>query len=207
MGLAHYHLFVRSNRVSFVGLQGIGANKSSGCPHAGGEHRWFLVLLHAVGILVQVTRNQMSPERTANTPPPTIACARVIQYAVLDSTVEYAGRTLLFVDGRELGRVPCLAICEDKQGPNTLLFHCREDWSFLGCSAHSSVADAMSRAESIYNGVANLWVQADVSEQMANEYLNQLFENQRCSVCGRRADEVQALIERDSVFVCDGCIG
>ena len=75
------------------------------------------------------------------------------------------GRTLLFVNGRELGRVPCLAICQDKHTPEILLFHCAEDWNVLGCSAYLSVDAAKTRAEGIYQGVSRLWVDADISEQ------------------------------------------
>src|ERR1700683_5009215 len=41
-------------------------------------------------------------ENTA--PPPVLHCARLLYYAVLDNSVEFAVRSLLFVDGKELGR-------------------------------------------------------------------------------------------------------
>jgi hypothetical protein len=69
-------------------------------------------------------------------PPPVLHCARLLYYAVLDSSVEFTGRSLLFVDGKELGPVPCLAICEGEA--ETLLFHCSSDWSVLGLAVSPS---------------------------------------------------------------------
>jgi len=139
------------------------------------------------------------------TPPPALDCARVLHFALLDGEVQFVGRSLLFVDGKELGRVPCLAICQDKT--DILLFHCSSEWSVLGCSAHKSVPDAKARAESIYHGVSNRWMDANVSPEKAGAYLNHLFGDQRCSICGRRPDEVNSLIQKDLAWVCNHCVG
>jgi len=141
-------------------------------------------------------------------PPPVLACARVLHYAVVDSVVRFAGRTLLFVDGKELSQVPRLVICEERERSEALLFHCTADWDILGCSAHKSVAKAKAHAETIYHGVATRWVDADVSEQTADAYLDELFGARRCNVCDRRADKVNRLIQNDSgAWVCDECAG
>lgn len=146
----------------------------------------------------------MTPDHSS--PPPVLDCARVTEFAVLDESVAYSGRTLLFVDGKELGRVPCLAICEDKKQTDILLFHCDRDWTVLGCSGHGSVADAKSNAERIYPGVAARWVHAEVSEEDAERYLDQLFGVDRCSFCGKRPDQVEQLIQKDAVRICDRCV-
>ena len=115
----------------------------------------------------------MTPD--VQTPPPVLDCARVIEYAVLDESVSYSGRTLLFVDGKELGRVPCLAICEDKKLRGVMLFHCNREWTVLGCSGHGSVSEAKDRAEGIYPRLSSCWVEAHVSEEEAERYLDELF--------------------------------
>ena len=134
-------------------------------------------------------------------PPPVLDSARVIEYAVLSESVGYSGRTLLFVDGKELGRVPSLAICEDKRLGGVLLFHCDHEWTVLGCSAHDSVAKAKERAERIYPGLSACWVEAHVSEEEAERYQDELFGGDRCSFCGKRPDQVEQLIGRDKVRI------
>ena len=145
---------------------------------------------------------------TAKTPPPpVIASARVLQYALLDSTVEYSGCTSLFVGGKELGQVPCLAICQDKPTPEILLFHCAKDWNWLGCSAHQSVDAAKIRAEGIYHGVSRLWIDANISELESEQYLDELWGETKCSFCGRRPDQgVEKLLGKDGVRICDRCV-
>src|SRR5690349_8890919 len=105
------------------------------------------------------------------TPPPVLDCARLIEYAILDKTVEFSGHSALFVNGNEVGPVPCLAICEDLKSSSILLFHCGTDWNVLGCAAHTSIVDAESRAESIYRGVRSQWRRTNTSREAAVAYL------------------------------------
>jgi hypothetical protein len=146
-------------------------------------------------------------EATPISPPPVLDCARVLHYAVLNAGIEFSGRSLLFVDGKEVGRVPALAICEVTETGGVLLFHCTDDWSVLGCSAHESVSEAKARAERVYKGVSTRWVDGNVSREAAEAYLNDLFENERCSVCGKRADEVDSLVQRGTAWLCNRCSG
>ena len=145
--------------------------------------------------------------RPPSPPPPVLDCARLLHYAVLDAGVEFSGRSLLFVDGKELGAVPCLAICEEPKTLGVYLFHCASDWHVLGCSAHQSVSDAKDRAEGVYHGVSTRWVEANVSRDAAEKYLNELFAEQRCNICGKRPDEVDSLIQSGSTLICNHCIG
>jgi hypothetical protein len=149
----------------------------------------------------------MAEARHHNAPPPVLDCARVIAYAVLDGAVEFSGRSLSFVDGKEVGAVPRLAICEDLASLDTLLFHCAADWSVLGCSAHNSIAAAKSRAESIYHGVSNRWVDTNVSRAAAEAYLDELFEGQKCGICGKRPYQVESYVQRGAAWICDRCAG
>jgi hypothetical protein len=86
--------------------------------------------------------------------------APVLHYANVDTGVEYAGRTLLFVGGKEVGRVPNLAICAEVSSGGVLLFHCNYAWEVFGCSAHDSVAAAKEKAEPIYPDLSSRWVEA-----------------------------------------------
>ena len=146
-------------------------------------------------------------ENRASSPPPVLDCARVLHYVIIDKSIEFSGRSLLFVDGKELGEVPCLAICEGKKTGGVLLFHCTRDWTVLGCSTHQSVADAQVRAEGIYKGTSSRWVDAKVSREAAEAYLDVMFGEDRCSVCGRRPDEVDSFIRKGSDRICDLCAG
>lgn len=168
------------------------------------EFPWYRVsLLIYTGSEVLLNTN-MTPEPSS--PPPVLDCARVIEYAVLNESVGYSGRTLLFVGGKELGQVPCLAICEEKKSPGVMLFHCNHEWTVLGCSAHGSVTEAKDRAERIYPGLSACWVNAQVTEEQAERYLDELFADERCSFCGKRADQVEQLIQRDQARICNHCI-
>lgn len=81
-------------------------------------------------------------ETKISPPPGVLDSARVLEYLVIGKKVQFAGQSLLFVDGKELGPVPCLAICEEKDSGGVLLCHCLNDWTVLGCSAHQSVSEA-----------------------------------------------------------------
>jgi hypothetical protein len=132
----------------------------------------------------------------------------VLFYAVLDESVVFSSRSSLYVDGKELGRMPCLAICEDNNDPNAvLLLHCERDWIARGCAAFKSVTEAQERAERSYSGVSARWVDANVSHVQAEEYLDQRFGEHRCSLCGRRADKIDRLIEQDGGgLLCNFCL-
>jgi hypothetical protein len=112
-------------------------------------------------------------KRSLPKPPPVLDSARLLHYASIDRSVGYVGRTLLFVDGKELGRSPRLAICEDHK-LGVLLFHCNRNWRVLGCSAHDSVAAAKKKAERIYPGLSTRWSAANVTKKQARQFLAEL---------------------------------
>ena len=65
-----------------------------------------------------------------NIPPRTITLndAALLCYAVLDERVGYTvGHGLFFVDGKEIGRAPRLAICKDKDSGLFTLYYCNEE--------------------------------------------------------------------------------
>lgn len=141
-----------------------------------------------------------------NAPPPAIDCARVLSYAVLDSSVQFSGDSSLFVDGKRLGEVRCLAVCEELGlTSDVLLFHCTRDWRVLGCSAHPSVEAAKIKTERIYRGVRAKWIDANVSREEAVNYLDTLIDGQKCDRCGRRPYEVDRMVKGSSGWICDRC--
>jgi hypothetical protein len=140
-------------------------------------------------------------------PPPIICIARRLYYAILDESVGYSGRTSVFRYGVELGRVPCLAICKDGQMPDFFLFYCDREWDVLACAGHPSVDDAMVRVERTFPGSLARWIDAQVSEEEGERLLDELWADERCSVCGKRMDLVDEMAEQPDVrWICDRCL-
>jgi hypothetical protein len=110
-------------------------------------------------------------------PPPPIICVNdrvLLHYAVLNDSVGYnAGHGLFFVGRKEIGRVPCLAICEDKESPQVTLYYCNSDWSPIGIAGTASVETAKRRAERIYPGSSSCWVETHFTEEDVKRYLEE----------------------------------
>jgi len=139
-------------------------------------------------------------------PPPVLDNARVLQFAILPQSIPFAGRSLVFVDGKELGRVPRLAICEDQPPAKVLLFYCDDQWRVLAAAGYDSIDLAKARAERTYPGSSALWKESGVSEKEAEDFRNNLFGDDRCSFCGKRPDQIEQLISKDDVRICNYCI-
>jgi hypothetical protein len=144
--------------------------------------------------------------RARSKPPPTLAGARVIEYAILDETVSYCGHSGLFVGGKELGPVPCLAICQGLKDSAVLLLHCDLDWTVLGTAEYATTSEARERAERIYPGVSNRWIEAAVPELEASNHIEVLWEDLRCKFCGKGPDDVARLIKKRGVQICGSCV-
>jgi hypothetical protein len=69
------------------------------------------------------------------------------------------------------------------------------------------VAEAQVRAEGIYRGISSQLVNANVSPETFGAYLDELFDGQRCRMCGKRPDELESMIQDGSTWVCDTCSG
>jgi len=96
-------------------------------------------------------------------PPRTIMLdhAILLCYALLNERVGYTvGHGLFFVDGKEIGRVPCLAICKEKDSGLFTLYYCDEGWNPLGVATYETVDAAKRRAERIYTGSSTRWMDA-----------------------------------------------
>jgi hypothetical protein len=139
-------------------------------------------------------------------PPPVLDSARVLKYAVLDDSVKFSGRTLLFVDGKELDPAPCLAICKNLEDDAILLFHCDQDWNVLGAAGYGAIDEAERRAERIYQGVSARWIEPNFSDEEVSRYFEGLRGSERCTFCGKASDEANALLEKSGKWICDVCV-
>jgi hypothetical protein len=146
----------------------------------------------------------------SGTPPPVLDRARVIAYAIVDESVKWTGRQLIFVDGKELGPVPRLALCRCDRGEieDILVFHCTDEWEVLGCSGHDTLEKAKAKVEIAYSGVSEKWIDTNISEEAAKQWIKENCTDLSCSFCGREPPEAREIIESKSgeVRVCNFCI-
>lgn len=75
----------------------------------------------------------------------------------------------MFVGGKEIGRVPCLAICQDKSSAHFILYYCDRDWSLIGIASYDTVEAAKRRTERIYPGSFRCWIEV---KKFAEEDVN-----------------------------------
>jgi hypothetical protein len=101
-------------------------------------------------------------ENPSATPPQKITLndSALLCHAVLNESVGYTvGHGLFFVDGKEIGKVPRLAICKDKDSGLFTLYYCDKNWNPLGVATnYQSVDAAKHRAERIYPGSSACWI-------------------------------------------------
>lgn len=91
--------------------------------------------------------------------------ADLVAYVVVPESAVFTGRLNLYVDGKRLGRVPCLAICRPHDGLGLLLLHCDASWEILGVQAWNApgvtniltIDEMMNVAERYYAGIAEYW--------------------------------------------------
>ena len=104
-----------------------------------------------------------------NRPPRMLDGARVLEYAIIDASVQFTGKLHLFHGEERVGPVPGLAICRDPRMKELLLFHCDSEWNVVGGqiwnapgqSPVTTVEEVKSRAENYYAGVSSKWVAYD----------------------------------------------
>ena len=148
-------------------------------------------------------------------PPPALAGARVLEYAIVDDSLKFTGALQVYVDGTRLGAVPRLAICENLDDAELLLLHCDDSWNVLGVQAWNagedpiveSVEDVKARAETYYVGITRKWQTHGASREEAKAYQTANVGIQKCSFCGRTMHEVHTLLVAESgARICDLCI-
>jgi hypothetical protein len=137
-------------------------------------------------------------------PPIVIDGCRVEHYAIRDRSMKYAGSGL-FSGGKEVGPVPRLAICRDRNG--LCLLHCDSRWRSLGAAGgYSGVREAKQRAERIYPGISRAWNRTGYTKRQATNYLDRTGGNLRCSVCRKKWYQVEQVVTVRRLAICDGCI-
>src|SRR5215212_3118723 len=95
-------------------------------------------------------------------PPAVIDGAKVLEYAMVDSAVRFTGQLHLYHGDTRVGPVPGLAIGQNPDMKELLLFHCDEHWNVLGAQiwnvpgqpSPTSVGEIKERAESYYAGIS-----------------------------------------------------
>jgi hypothetical protein len=139
-------------------------------------------------------------------PPPLIGTARLLEYAIIDPSIVFTSRQLLYVDGKSLGSVPRLALCRDLSNQEIHLFHCDEEWTVLGISGRGSSIEVKEAAERSYQGLSEKWIAAPYSDDQVAHYLEEQWGGLRCSFCQNWPWEMQKLFPGPSIGICDNCI-
>lgn len=141
------------------------------------------------------------------TPPPAIACAHVIEYAIVDDTVTFQQLGTLFVDGVLLGRVPTIAICQNLDEETFMIFHCSAEWEVLGVVADcASLIDAKQKVERMYPGISAKWLSTRYTRDAATRYVESIFKGEECSFCSRIPPQFDRAYTRNNVNICNHCI-
>jgi hypothetical protein len=149
-------------------------------------------------------------EPFSTAPPPAVCSERILYYAVLDESVGFnSDHRSIFVNGKQLGKVPYLAICQEKKASKFLIYYCDSDWEPVGASEYDTVEAAKRRAERIYPGSSAKWVEAHFTEEDVTRYLDEVWADSRCSFCGKRPDQcIESIIEApgNNARICDKCV-
>jgi len=156
----------------------------------------------------------MSSPLPPSAPPPVLAGARVLEYAIVDETVVFTGRLHLYSGNERIGRVPRLAICREFDDGQYLLVHCGEDWEALGVQAWNgplargpaSVDEVKQRAESYYAGLSSRWIRLEVSLEDAEAYHEAQEREFICSFCGRGPHELPSVFRGGNATICGDCV-
>ena len=139
-------------------------------------------------------------------PPPALDCAHAIEFAIVDDTVSFEQRQTLNVGGEWLGAVPRLAICQNFDETQVMVFHCDRDWVVLGVAAgYDSVAEAKAKVERSYHGISAKWRTSGHTLEEARKHVAERFRGQECSFCGRSLMHFQSCVG-DDVRICNHCI-
>jgi hypothetical protein len=137
-------------------------------------------------------------------PPSALASARVTHYAIRHASVPFVQRGNLYVDGKLLGAVPCLAIAHD--GDAYLLLHCTRHWTPRCAVSYPTVAAAKADAERRFPGLSKRWKRTGVTKRQAVAWSRRMWKALACSFCGRPPYEIAFMFERKRVRLCDLCV-
>jgi hypothetical protein len=134
--------------------------------------------------------------------------ARVLAYAIVDESVNFTGRQRLFVDGKLLGKVPKIVLCQSMDdsptAANVLVFYCNDAWDILGIVGVETLDAAQAEVERCYSGISKKWIPMQVTEIEAREWIRTDSHDAKCAFCGRIPSET--FISHNSIVICKGCI-
>jgi hypothetical protein len=139
-------------------------------------------------------------------PPPAFAGTRLIAYAILDTSIPYAGRGYIFAEGKALGRVPKLALT--RSGAETFVVYCSKAWRVRAMFGYPSVGEAKRSAQRHYPGVSRRWRRVYVTQRQVERYLRAVWKGLECSFCDRRPDQFETMVgpRGRGVRICDICV-
>lgn len=139
-------------------------------------------------------------------PPPALDSAHAIEYALVDDSVTFEQRHTLNVAGEWLGPVRRLAICQNFDETQFMVFHCDREWNVLGVAAgYKSVEEAKAKTERSYHGISTKWQPTGHSREEAAKYVADRLKGHECSFCGRTPHQYESCVG-DSVRICNHCI-
>ena len=143
--------------------------------------------------------------------PPVTLCylSYVIEYAVVDNTVEYMNRRNLNVGGKWLGAVPKLAICKDIKTKEYFLAHCNKDWDVLCMiETHKTLKESKDNAEKHYRGINKKWIKTNYKKSDAVSVFEKEKKEFTCSFCGKNhyEHEFDQIYCGKSANICNLCV-
>ena len=145
----------------------------------------------------------MSPP--AHIPPPVLASARVLAYALVADDAPFTANVPVVAAGRELGRVPCLALGTDLSSGAATLLYCDREWDVLTKTRHPSIEDAKRTANANYPGLR--WQETSFTDAEAAAFLDEEDRGLVCSFCGRHPHEVARIVTgHRGAAICELCI-
>src|SRR5579862_1581196 len=117
-------------------------------------------------------------------PAPVVGGLYVVAYAHVDDSVQFEHTFTLDVDGRWLGAVPNLAICQEFETRKYAVQHCTEEWEPVGIAAgFASLNEAKRRIENSYHGISAKWIEAPVTFDEARALYEAELKAESCSFC------------------------
>jgi hypothetical protein len=146
------------------------------------------------------------PHSRTSTPPPILFDCWVTHFARLGRGAPFSGRSRAYWDGREIGRVPYLAIARSFADPSVVLLHCGRSWRVLGSMDYPSVRLAKAGAERSYPGAHALWVATALTIAKARHHRRAYWQGAVCSFCGAFPPQTKRLVQKGRVAICDACI-
>ena len=90
-------------------------------------------------------------------PPAVLDGAKILKYAIIDSSVTFTGKITLIVGGKLMGPAAGIAICKYDNQHDFLVLHCDKEWRSFGASGYPTIEEAISRLEVAYAGIYSKW--------------------------------------------------